>query len=382
MDRQVEVLLYIVVLSLVQTVGVSLNVDMSKNKFELVCRHASQTLSGLSKYTSIPLENHNALDLMFAIALSCPQLVELHVNVRNMINVSLDHEEPSQCLEHSQCLDLEPELVVPPVTHLDEDMDLIADDRFIELRTITDDEFDELDLEGEHDIPSPTFNDIANDMVNCNAEHDSIIQPLPAENDMLYKRFMCNDKETMQHIVKCFALRSHHPYKLVESAPSKWVIRCKKWQDGCKWRLRAILNKSYDIWETMKYVDQHSYVYSEFNKSHCQLDSNMISREFCDAVIVNRATSISTLQDLMKEKFGYHVPYRRVWEGKTKSLARIFDDWDESYQRLPKWMYMLKHTNPGTIVKWKIRDYGNPCNDILHSVFWSFGTYIAAFQSF
>ncbi|XP_022153527.1 uncharacterized protein LOC111021011 [Momordica charantia] len=108
----------------------------------------------------------------------------------------------------------------------------------------------------------------------------------------------------------------------------------------------------------------------------------MISREFCDAVRANPSTSIAILRDLIKEKFGYHVPYRRVWEGKTKALARIFGDWDESYQLLPKWMYMLKHTNPGTIVEWKIRNYGQPGHDILHSVFWSFGPCIAASQKF
>ncbi|XP_022151714.1 uncharacterized protein LOC111019626 [Momordica charantia] len=205
---------------------------------------------------------------------------------------------------------------------------------------------------------------------------------MTVENDMLYKGFMCNDKKTMQHIVKRFAVKSHHPYKVVELTPSIWAVRCKKWQDGCNWRLRVILKKNINLWEITKYVDQHSCVYSEFNQSHCQLDSNMISREFCDAVRANPSTSIATLQNLIKEKFGYHVPYWKVWEGKTKALARIFGDWDESYKLLTKWMYMLKHINPGTIVEWKIKNYGQPGHDILHSVFWSFDPCIAVFQKF
>ncbi|XP_022156564.1 uncharacterized protein LOC111023439 [Momordica charantia] len=351
---------------------------MSMNKLELGYKHPSQTLSGSIKYIHIQLENQSSLDLMFSIALPCPQLAELFVNVRNMMNVSLNLEVPSKCLDHSQCLVPELELVVPPMTNLDEDMDLTADNRFIDLKTTIDDEFDELDLEGEHDIYSQTFND----MVNNIAEHDSIFQPVAAKNEMLYKGFRCSDKETMQHIVKHFVVNNHHTYEVIESVPSKWVIRCKKWQDGCKWRLRAILNKSYDVWEITKYVDQHSCVYSEFNQSHSQLDSNMISRELCDAVRDNPSTSISTLQDLIKEKFGYHIPYRRVWEGKTKALARIFGDWDELDQCLPKWMYTVKHTNPRTIVEWKIRDYGKPGNGILHSVLWSFSPCNAAFQKF
>ena len=55
----------------------------------------------------------------------------------------------------------------------------------------------------------------------------------------------------------------------------------------------------------------------------------------------------------MKDKFGYNVHYKRIWEAKRKTIIRIFGDWDESYQTLPRWMNIVKLTNPGTKVLWK-----------------------------
>ena len=52
----------------------------------------------------------------------------------------------------------------------------------------------------------------------------------------------------------------------------------------------------------------------------------------------------------MKDKFGYNVHYKRIWEAKRKTIIRIFGDWDESYQTLPRWMNIVKLTNPRTKV--------------------------------
>ena len=59
-------------------------------------------------------------------------------------------------------------------------------------------------------------------------------------------------------------------------------------------------------------------------------------------------TSIATLHKIMKNKFGYDVHYKSIQEAKRKAMLRVFDDWDESYQTLPKQMNILHLTNLGT----------------------------------
>ena len=61
-------------------------------------------------------------------------------------------------------------------------------------------------------------------------------------------------------------------------------------------------------------------------------------------------TSIIALPQMVKDKFGYDVHYKKIWEAKRKAMIKAFGDWNESYQALPKWMNILKLTNLGTKV--------------------------------
>ncbi|KAA0051099.1 uncharacterized protein E5676_scaffold1161G00140 [Cucumis melo var. makuwa] len=184
----------------------------------------------------------------------------------------------------------------------------------------------------------------------------------------------------LQHMVKCFAIKSHAPYEVVESTPTKWAIRCKKSEEGCRWKLRAIMKKSHGLFEITKLSDQHTCFYSELSQSHVQLDSSMIAREFCEPVKEKPSIIVAQLQSMIKEKFGYHVPYHRAWEGKRKAMAKVFGDWDELYKLLPKWLYMVKHTNPGTFVELRVQNTPTEVHIILSSVFWAFGPCIEAFS--
>ena len=43
-------------------------------------------------------------------------------------------------------------------------------------------------------------------------------------------------------------------------------------------------------------------------------------------------TFIATLHQMVKDKFGYDVHYKKIWEAKRKAMIKAFGDWDESYQ--------------------------------------------------
>ena len=62
---------------------------------------------------------------------------------------------------------------------------------------------------------------------------------------------------------------------------------------------------------------------------------------------MDHMTSIATLHQMVKDKFGYDIPYKKIWEAKRKAMIKVFGDSDESYQALPKLMNILKLTNHG-----------------------------------
>ena len=83
----------------------------------------------------------------------------------------------------------------------------------------------------------------------------------------------------------------------------------------------------------------------------------------------------------MKDKFGYNVHYRRIWEAKRKTMLRVFGDWNESYQALPKWMNILKLTNPGANIVWRTIPLGGISRNVrFMRVFWTFRPSVEGFK--
>ena len=85
----------------------------------------------------------------------------------------------------------------------------------------------------------------------------------------------------------------------------------------------------------------------------------------------------------MKDKFGYDVHYRRIWEAKRKTMLRVFGAWDESYQALLKWMNILKLTNLGTKILWKTIILGKISRNVYFMrVFWTIGPSVEGFKHY
>ena len=83
----------------------------------------------------------------------------------------------------------------------------------------------------------------------------------------------------------------------------------------------------------------------------------------------------------MKDKFGYDVHYKIIWEAKRKTMLRVFGDWDESYQALPKWMNIVQLTNLGTKIVWKTIPLGGISRSVrFMRIFWTFGSSIEGFK--
>ena len=236
--------------------------------------------------------------------------------------------------------------------------------------------------DGEHIMPSPMFKELNWDAINSmTAEPLTPRTGLWNESNELFKGLRFESKEDLQYAVKRYAICRNQHLVVCESEPQLWAVRCKKWQEGCNWRLRACRRKSHGMFEITKYAGPHTCVYPKLSQDHSQLDSTLIAREIQNVVQRDHTTSIATLHQIVKDKFGYDVHYRRIWEAKRKAMLRVFGDWDESYQALPKWMNILQLTNPGTKVVWKTIPLGGISGNVrFMRVFWAFGASVEGFK--
>ena len=90
------------------------------------------------------------------------------------------------------------------------------------------------------------------------------------------------------------------------------------------------------MFEITKYIGPHTCVYPKLSQDQSQLDLTLIAREIESIVKRDPTTSIATLHQIVKDKFGYDVRYMRVWEARRKEIEKVFRDWDESYHILLK----------------------------------------------
>ncbi|KAH7835639.1 hypothetical protein Vadar_028238 [Vaccinium darrowii] len=76
---------------------------------------------------------------------------------------------------------------------------------------------------------------------------------------------------------------------------------------------------------------------------------------------------------------GYNPSYDKTWLGKQIAIESIFGDWDQSYEKLPRYLAAVQHFNPGTEFKINTVPSVIPGTVIFDQVFWAFASAIEGF---
>ncbi|XP_015964954.1 uncharacterized protein LOC107488696 [Arachis duranensis] len=221
-------------------------------------------------------------------------------------------------------------------------------------------------------------------MHSTNAEERPSSYPLSGEMELEIGLKFLNRKTAML-AVKNYNIRKSAEYKVVESDQSRYVCRCKHFGDQCRWMVRVAKTRSCRFWEIRKYKGPHSCLASTMSQDHAQLDSNVICQHILPMVHADATICVKVLQGSVELAYGYKVSYKKVWHAKQKAIARIYGDWDESYDQLRRYLNALQAFVPGTIVDLRTRPYyvGNTLDRgcvMFHQVFWSFPSCIEAFR--
>ncbi|KAK9087313.1 hypothetical protein Syun_029707 [Stephania yunnanensis] len=193
-----------------------------------------------------------------------------------------------------------------------------------------------------------------------------------------------DNKNDLQHAVKVWHVDKHCQYHAMESTTTTWAIKCKFPQYGCMWRLRACFRKKTQLWEITQLDVPHTCINLNIQRGHAQLDANMIAREIKSVVKADHGITIKALLDIIKNKYGHDVGYKRIWDAKRKAIAWAFGDWDESYAQLPRWLAAVRSKSPGTRIEWSQRQWRadeiRTASPRFRRVFFAFEASINAFK--
>ena len=93
----------------------------------------------------------------------------------------------------------------------------------------------------------------------------------------MFKDLRFESKVNLQYVVKRYSICRNQNLIVIESEPYMWVVKCKKWFEGCNWRLYACRRKFHGLFNIAKYIGAHTCVFSKLSQGHSQLDSTLIA---------------------------------------------------------------------------------------------------------
>ncbi|XP_013672834.2 uncharacterized protein LOC106377198 [Brassica napus] len=140
-----------------------------------------------------------------------------------------------------------------------------------------------------------------------------------------------------------------------KSNPRVYILKCRG--AGCRWYLRAAKLKNSDFFSIRTYRKIHTCSRGDasvMKKKKRGTPSLVASVVHSDYPGKYKTPDPKTLIDLVQNKLGVKVSYSTALRGKNKALSDLRGNPEESFARLPSYLYMLQRMNPDTITRLEV----------------------------
>ncbi|XP_057431965.1 uncharacterized protein LOC130724698 [Lotus japonicus] len=204
--------------------------------------------------------------------------------------------------------------------------------------------------------------------------------------DDLCKGLIFENKRAVQDALLHYCFRLNQTYKMSESKPEYFTAKCQKSVDGCPWRIRAHLSKKIGKWIISKWGGSHTCLNAMTSQDHKKMTSTFMSNYILGMVSAQPTIPISLIQERISGQLNYMVSYFKAWKAKQKALARVFGDWEESYDLLPRWLEYMLRFSPGSHYEFVTTDYKDQYGNVVPDfkkfgrVFWTYKQCCDAFN--
>ncbi|XP_015970667.1 uncharacterized protein LOC107494151 [Arachis duranensis] len=179
-----------------------------------------------------------------------------------------------------------------------------------------------LDLEAMHDPEFPEY---------ANTSEDNAT----AEDGEFSVGMEFGSRESVISTIKSYTISRGVDYTVYESESQTFYAKCKGYGVGCDWLIRASLIRKKTCWEIRRYNGKHMCTVGTISQDHAKLDSDTIADAIRPLVELDPSIKVKSVIAEVQSWFNYTVSYRKTWLAKQKVVAKVFGDWEVSYQTLP-----------------------------------------------
>ncbi|KAL0001679.1 hypothetical protein SO802_015460 [Lithocarpus litseifolius] len=186
------------------------------------------------------------------------------------------------------------------------------------------------------------------------------------------------NKEAVKRALIIYAAKGNKNFITDRSTKSRLSVKCM--DESCQWYVGAVLKPELGLWMVTSYKGPHSCMSLGMARDGRMMDCNFLAAEFVPLFQKKHTATIFHLGDFITAKYEHKLSYYKIWDAKQKAIAKIFGDWEESYQRLRKLLLAYSDQEIGTRF-WYHTIRSEVFGDtILRYVFWAFAPCIEGFK--
>jgi len=151
-------------------------------------------------------------------------------------------------------------------------------------------------------------------------------------------------------------------------------------RDVCPWRLHASVPKnSSGYFKIRKYAGEHTCSQPSLNSDHHRTTASFVCNVILPILRKKLDMTPGYIIGHIETKYHIIISYYKAWNARTKTLTKIFRDWESSYETLPQYLEALKANNPGTVTATYFDQHSNRMVRF-RRVFCAFGPSIEGFM--
>ncbi|XP_075076427.1 uncharacterized protein LOC142163074 [Nicotiana tabacum] len=160
------------------------------------------------------------------------------------------------------------------------------------------------------------------------------------------------DKQTIATVMKHYSVMHKYQFRVKRSSHRSYWLICVR--ENCNWHFKVTSINDSAMFKVKSFNRQHACTLMNDTfiqrKRTAVVVGSMIIPKYCDPKTVYTPKDIQT--DMLSQH-GVNLSYMQAWRAKEKALQFLRGNPADSYNKLPKYFYILEKTYPGSFVKLK-----------------------------
>ncbi|XP_062089136.1 uncharacterized protein LOC133795694 [Humulus lupulus] len=163
------------------------------------------------------------------------------------------------------------------------------------------------------------------------------------EEGQIYK-----DKKLLKSALCYYAMIHNIQFKTKISKLREYLVTCV--DDNCNLLLIVSKFRKTQTFKIRKYVKTHTSSLDIIMEDHMQANCNVIGELIkIKYMSIKRVHTLNDIISDMLDDYGVSMGYQKAWRAREKAFELARGNQDDSYQKHPIYLHMLKVSNPGTI---------------------------------